>query len=383
MLTFLFSISVIITTENATDVFHNPEKKPILLKLWASWCPHCKEFAPTWNDLESDPELQSQIVVAEIECEENRELCKNFEGQNYPRIYWIDRIENQTVRYFGTLDMPSFRSYIKKQLSFPLTVVDANELSEYIRDSNSITSFMFTVKSDDDNALRQAKEIAKTFRNFESRMLLQTSDKNELIAYTSPTRSTLYSGVWEPSSVRDFVIRNSVPFLTRLRASVLKHLDNEDFPFFAVVTKDNQSLDANALAVANESSQLLPAITANCVDDAWICRYCSIPIDTNHTEYLVFDRHKRLFWLYKGPFDTESVTTWVRDVMAGKVWAKGPGRGMFSSYLEEYYDALADGTPNPWQILMMPVIIVLFMVYGIASVFIKAKIKESKAQKTD
>ena len=57
MLALLFSVSVIITAENASAVFDNPDKKPVLLKLWATWCPHCKEFQPTWDELESDPDL--------------------------------------------------------------------------------------------------------------------------------------------------------------------------------------------------------------------------------------------------------------------------------------------------------------------------------------
>ena len=41
---------VTLTNENFTDFIEN-SSLPIFLKLWATWCPHCKEFAPVWDEL--------------------------------------------------------------------------------------------------------------------------------------------------------------------------------------------------------------------------------------------------------------------------------------------------------------------------------------------
>ena len=377
MLALLFSVSVIITAENASAVFDNPNKKPVLLKLWATWCPHCKEFQPTWDELESDPELQQKIIMAELECEENRMLCKDFEGEAFPRIYWMDLVQNQTVRYFGDRTLAGFRRYINKQLHFPLITVDGDDdLRGYLSDADSVTSFVFDVKSNDEAAVSKAKEIATKFRNFESRMILRISDKNQLTAHVGSGRSVEYPGAWDVDAVKGFVIRNSVPFLARLGPSVLKHLDNENWPFFAIVTKENESVSESNYKIAVDAAALLPVVSANCQDHAWICRYCSI--DTNKTGYVVFDRHKRLFWRYNGKWTEEDVGQWLRNVVAGKVWSRGPGTGLFSSFLEEYYDSLADGQQGAWQFLAAPIILSGGFVLAIANFFIDRKLKARK-----
>jgi hypothetical protein len=114
--------------------------------------------------------------------------------------------------------------------------------------------------------------------------------------------------------VTDFVIRNSIPFLARLTGSIVNHMDREKRPFFALVSNETQNITGADLEVAESASQHFPVVVATCAEDTWVCLYTSISLNTTRTEFLVFDRSKRIFWVYRSPN---------RSVDRGEKWIEG------------------------------------------------------------
>ena len=43
--------------------------------------------------------VTKDVIVADVECEANRITCQKFEGDNFPRIFWIDNNNNVIVQY--------------------------------------------------------------------------------------------------------------------------------------------------------------------------------------------------------------------------------------------------------------------------------------------
>lgn len=72
-LSFISSTPVHLTEDNFTE-FVNSTNKPVFLKLWAYWCPHCKELEPIWNELAEIDEYNDVVNIAYIEWEFNNVL---------------------------------------------------------------------------------------------------------------------------------------------------------------------------------------------------------------------------------------------------------------------------------------------------------------------
>ncbi len=54
------------------------------VKFYAPWCIHCKNLAPTWDELATDLASDSDHHVAHIDCTENMETCNKFDVKGYP-----------------------------------------------------------------------------------------------------------------------------------------------------------------------------------------------------------------------------------------------------------------------------------------------------------
>ena len=57
------------------------EGKTVFVKFFAPWCGHCKKLAPTWDKLKHD-----EVLVAEVDCTTNKQLCGKFDVQGFPTI---------------------------------------------------------------------------------------------------------------------------------------------------------------------------------------------------------------------------------------------------------------------------------------------------------
>lgn len=58
-------------------------ESPLFLEFYAPWCGHCKQLAPKWKNVAS--ELRGKVIVAAVNCDENRETCGQFGIQGFRR----------------------------------------------------------------------------------------------------------------------------------------------------------------------------------------------------------------------------------------------------------------------------------------------------------
>jgi len=51
--------------------------KPILVHVWASWCPTCKAQGPTLSQIEADP-ASKDLVVFKVDFDAQKDVVKSF-----------------------------------------------------------------------------------------------------------------------------------------------------------------------------------------------------------------------------------------------------------------------------------------------------------------
>uniref|UniRef100_A0A7M4FVB4 Sulfhydryl oxidase n=1 Tax=Crocodylus porosus TaxID=8502 RepID=A0A7M4FVB4_CROPO len=59
------------------------------VEFYASWCGHCKRFAPTWRALAADVlEWRPAVILGAVNCadESNKEVCRDFRITRYPTL---------------------------------------------------------------------------------------------------------------------------------------------------------------------------------------------------------------------------------------------------------------------------------------------------------
>ncbi|OHT16109.1 Thioredoxin family protein [Tritrichomonas foetus] len=358
---FALSESIVLTDDNFNDVINNTEKIPVFLKLWANWCPHCKEMAPEWTKLVENNEFQGKIYFAEIECEQYRHLCKRFEGENYPRIYYLDLKENSSTRYLGEREYDNFKVFIKKQIQFPLVSITENDLQYYRDLANTTTSFIFCFPDNDVDSLHKAQEIVIKRRHYESQFLIMNSEVKKIIAITSPNRTVEFIGSFDDPKINLFLITNSVPFLNEYTAAVMKHSEFVNTGVFILMHNHSQTPTQESIEICEDASKYFPVTYADCINQDWLCRYTSIDVNTTQPEFIVFDRKNRKFFVYRSTDrQVDSVKKWNELVFHKKAKSEGPGTGLIGQFLEPIYDQKAGGDKvNYMPFFALPLIFVV------------------------
>jgi protein disulfide-isomerase A6 len=76
---------------------------------------------PDWNRLAREYEGSSSVVIADVDCTAERELCQRFDVKGYPtlkvfRAHQADVADYKGEKYQGPRDFDSLKKYVKDEL---------------------------------------------------------------------------------------------------------------------------------------------------------------------------------------------------------------------------------------------------------------------------
>ncbi|KAL0214224.1 hypothetical protein P9112_006408 [Eukaryota sp. TZLM1-RC] len=87
--------------------------KCTFIKFYAPWCGHCKAIKEPWEKLGEVYAGESNVVIAEINCDEQHSLCEAHEVQGFPTIKIITPEGSEEV-YANGRDVDSFVEFVNQ-----------------------------------------------------------------------------------------------------------------------------------------------------------------------------------------------------------------------------------------------------------------------------
>lgn len=87
--------------------------KPWFVKFYAPWCGHCKNLAPTWDELYLN---QKDVNFAKVDCttDTGKPLCQEYEVKGFPTLLFFPTDEQNNgkfLKYSGRRDRLSLEEF--------------------------------------------------------------------------------------------------------------------------------------------------------------------------------------------------------------------------------------------------------------------------------
>ncbi|BDA40934.1 probable thioredoxin domain-containing protein 5 [Coccomyxa sp. Obi] len=82
----LFDHSNVVKLDSSTFNEKVADGKVYFIKFFAPWCGHCKKLAPTWSQLADSYKDSEEVVIAQVDCTKEKDVCEKAEVTGYPSL---------------------------------------------------------------------------------------------------------------------------------------------------------------------------------------------------------------------------------------------------------------------------------------------------------
>lgn len=322
LLEFAFSEVLTLDKGNFQEVITSGSRLPLFIRLWATWCSHCHELNPIWENLSNIEKYSNNVTIAEIECEANRDICKSFPGEGVPRLFWVDPGNTSIVRYYNERSMEFLELFIQKQLSFPLQLVQEKDILYLDQEEANVSTFLFSMTSNDEKSFSIAKAVTTDLRAQVINFLLRFDDNlsnPSINCYHGHKRKITFNGDFSVDQLKQFIEIHSVPFMANMTPSVLRHFNRINMTIFVVIYYSDEEL-SNIHDISSIISEELPVVSLNCENNVWFCKYTK----SEQFSYVIYNEMNRTYWMFRGQSDTQTIINWKNRVISGELRGIGP-----------------------------------------------------------
>uniref|UniRef100_H3G8J0 protein disulfide-isomerase n=2 Tax=Phytophthora ramorum TaxID=164328 RepID=H3G8J0_PHYRM len=113
----------VLTPDNFDDVVDG--SKHVLVKFYAPWCGHCKSMAPTYETVATAFKKTSNVVVAEVDADQHKDLGSKFGVTGFPTLKYFAAGTTEAEAYSGGRSEDDFINFLNDKAGSHVRVAKA------------------------------------------------------------------------------------------------------------------------------------------------------------------------------------------------------------------------------------------------------------------
>lgn len=107
-------LAIEVTDKDFEDVVLKSGKTSFV-KFYASWCSHCKQLQPTWEQLSKSYKSKDEIQFVEIDGDKNKKYSKVYGIQGFPTLMLFKKDDvNAPITYNGERTVEKLSEFVQK-----------------------------------------------------------------------------------------------------------------------------------------------------------------------------------------------------------------------------------------------------------------------------
>ncbi|PCH35051.1 disulfide isomerase [Wolfiporia cocos MD-104 SS10] len=124
--------------------------KPALVEFFAPWCGHCKNLAPTYEQLaDAFVHAKDKVVIAKVDADGvGKSLGSKYGVTGFPTLKWFNAAGGEPEKYEGGRDLDALSSFITSKTGIKSNIKPPPPPAYQILDINTFDDVV--INSDDD-----------------------------------------------------------------------------------------------------------------------------------------------------------------------------------------------------------------------------------------
>ncbi|CAD8083585.1 unnamed protein product [Paramecium sonneborni] len=209
----------------------------LLVEFYASWCGHCKQFAPEYSQFATQvKEAGQSFVVAKLNGgDQEKQAMNKYKVSSFPTIILL--IKGHAVPYNGDRSANGLMNFVTQALEDKLVRVDEiDDVYKFLSD-NSL-SLLYFVKDQQQPELQIYSLAAKIFPNLKfgyttsayARKLYDVDEGQIVLFRTFEERRKEFTDQITLQKLTDFLYENSTPSFEELENKSYTNIFNKNTP---------------------------------------------------------------------------------------------------------------------------------------------------------
>ncbi|KAK9692052.1 hypothetical protein RND81_09G238000 [Saponaria officinalis] len=114
-------VVVVLTEDNFEEVVG--QDRGAFVKFYAPWCGYCRKVAPEYEKLGASFEKSNSVLIAKVNCDDHKPLCKKYNATRYPTLKWFPKGSLESKKYEGARTVEAMAEFINSEEVVPSNVV--------------------------------------------------------------------------------------------------------------------------------------------------------------------------------------------------------------------------------------------------------------------